>query len=305
MKKLILLFLALGLTFNCYAQEQISQFDDNGLVILNDELRKLLSDIYNLQNNADTKMDNPASPEQGDILYYNGTDWVILHHGTSGQYLITQGHAANPTWLTVSLDNISNKQLFIADGNFTAPAGITTVYITMVGGGGGGGGSSSVGAGGGGGGEAIIKYPYTVVPTSVYIVDVGAKGLGGAGSGDNPGTAGASSAFDTGGGNLTVSGGMGGLSSGQTGGAGGSANSMNGSGSTAGSFYSIGGGTGSDGLTTNYGGGGGGSVFGIGGAGGVDAVGVNATGFGAGGGGADESNHAGGNGTQGFVLIEY
>lgn len=44
----------------------------------------------------------PATPEQGDILYYNGSAWVSLAHGTSGQYLKTNGHAGNPQWADVT-----------------------------------------------------------------------------------------------------------------------------------------------------------------------------------------------------------
>jgi hypothetical protein len=39
---------------------------------------------------------------QGDILYYNGTNWVRLPAGTLGQFLETQGGAANPLWATPS-----------------------------------------------------------------------------------------------------------------------------------------------------------------------------------------------------------
>lgn len=39
-----------------------------------------------------------GSDAQGDIMYYNGTDWVRLGPGTSGQYLKTLGAAANPAW---------------------------------------------------------------------------------------------------------------------------------------------------------------------------------------------------------------
>lgn len=39
-----------------------------------------------------------GSDAQGDILYYNGTDYVRLAPGTSGHYLQTQGAAANPQW---------------------------------------------------------------------------------------------------------------------------------------------------------------------------------------------------------------
>lgn len=37
---------------------------------------------------------------QGEVLYYNGTDWVNLGVGTSGQFLKTNGAAANPSWGT-------------------------------------------------------------------------------------------------------------------------------------------------------------------------------------------------------------
>ena len=39
---------------------------------------------------------------QGNVMYYNGTDWVILAPGTSGEALKTSGAAANPTWGAVS-----------------------------------------------------------------------------------------------------------------------------------------------------------------------------------------------------------
>lgn len=41
---------------------------------------------------------NIASQAQGDILYYNGSTWIRLAAGTSGQFLKTQGAAANPLW---------------------------------------------------------------------------------------------------------------------------------------------------------------------------------------------------------------
>lgn len=44
----------------------------------------------------------PSSPSQGDVLYYNGTNWTSLPAGTSGQFLKTQGTGANPVWATVA-----------------------------------------------------------------------------------------------------------------------------------------------------------------------------------------------------------
>jgi len=45
-----------------------------------------------------------GSDAQGDVMYYNGSDWARLGVGTSGQYLKTQGSAANPVWGTVVTD---------------------------------------------------------------------------------------------------------------------------------------------------------------------------------------------------------
>lgn len=39
-----------------------------------------------------------ASEAQGDVLYFDGTNWVRLAPGTAGQFLKTQGAAANPLW---------------------------------------------------------------------------------------------------------------------------------------------------------------------------------------------------------------
>jgi len=44
-----------------------------------------------------------ASQAQGDILYYDGSAWARLEAGTDGQFLKTQGAAANPTWAAMSV----------------------------------------------------------------------------------------------------------------------------------------------------------------------------------------------------------
>jgi hypothetical protein len=59
---------------------------------------------------------------QGQILYHNGTSWVKLAVGTSGQFLKTNGAAANPAW--------SNVQF--SDGTAAAP-GIAFASETDVG----------------------------------------------------------------------------------------------------------------------------------------------------------------------------
>jgi len=47
---------------------------------------------------TDGKIAAPATPAQGDILYYNGTTWVVLTAGTNGYVLTTGGTGANPSW---------------------------------------------------------------------------------------------------------------------------------------------------------------------------------------------------------------
>ncbi len=76
--------------------------------------------------------------------------------------------------------------LTAASGNWTCPAGVTSVTLEMCGGGGGGGGGVEAGVsdipagGGGGGGAQLFVKTVTVVPTTVYAYVCGAGGAGGA-----------------------------------------------------------------------------------------------------------------------------
>lgn len=75
-----------------------------------------------------------------------------------------------------------NEAVFTANGSWTAPTGITSAQVILVGGGGGGGGGSSAVAGGGGGGGQVIVKNVTVVPGTNYAINIGAGGQGGQGS---------------------------------------------------------------------------------------------------------------------------
>ncbi len=57
---------------------------------------------------------------QGDILYRNVANWVVLGPGTSGQYLTTGGASANPSW-TSWTDAQITFPLFIPAGSNAAP----------------------------------------------------------------------------------------------------------------------------------------------------------------------------------------
>lgn len=54
----------------------------------------------------------PASPEQGDVLYYSGSAWARLEHGTAGQVLQSGGHAANPSWLAARAPLAAVRHVF-------------------------------------------------------------------------------------------------------------------------------------------------------------------------------------------------
>ncbi len=65
------------------------------------ELKDNAVDTNSIQNNAvNGSKIALGSDSQGDILYYNGTDYARLGAGTSGKFLKTQGTGANPTWDT-------------------------------------------------------------------------------------------------------------------------------------------------------------------------------------------------------------
>ena len=71
-----------------------------------------------------------GTTNQGDVLYDNGTSLVRLTPGTSGQFLKTQGSAANPIWANVTtpaLTFISNTAVSAATttGNISLTSGVT------------------------------------------------------------------------------------------------------------------------------------------------------------------------------------
>ena len=60
--------------------------------------------------------------EQGDIIYYNGTSFVLLPHQYAGMDLQSGGHGANPSW---------GKSPWVQETNFTAtPASTSTLTMT-------------------------------------------------------------------------------------------------------------------------------------------------------------------------------
>lgn len=69
----------------------------------------------------------PAGQTQGDILYFNGTTWVRLPAGTSGQFLKTNGNAANPAWAANSVTN----NFLVFDPTGTAGDNVYTSFALL------------------------------------------------------------------------------------------------------------------------------------------------------------------------------
>ncbi len=59
----------------------------------------------------------PPNPVQGDVLYYDGANWVVLGAGAVGDFLQTAGVGANPAWATVITTYVRSKTLIVAASN--------------------------------------------------------------------------------------------------------------------------------------------------------------------------------------------
>lgn len=80
----------------------------------------------------------------------------------------------------------SKSQAFTADGTFTVPAGVSLVWLMMIGGGSSGGqastsGPSTGGGAGGSAGELCIRRPLTVTPGATIAISIGSGGVAGTG----------------------------------------------------------------------------------------------------------------------------
>ena len=224
-------------------------------------------------------------------------------------------------FLFVSITVFSQTQTFPGNGTFTVPAGVTSITVECWGGGGAGGGNTtnSSRGGGGGAGGAYARRTITVIPGTDYTVNVAAStsGTQGTGAVGNP------SWFSTTG-TVYAQGGAGGAAPN-----GGTANGGIGSSASSIGDIAYAGGNGANGTTLLGGAGGGGAgSTGVGG----NAAGINAgTGaangggnggagrnnegdgndgytMGGGGGGAyipDNTNHNGGTGAAGQVLVTW
>jgi hypothetical protein len=206
---------------------------------------------------------------------------------------------------------------YTSSGTFTAPTGVTQIYVSGCGGGGGGAGSVAIGStgfisaagGGGGAGNSLVRAPVTVVPGTTYSFTIGAAGAAGAaGNSGGPGgtTSFAAGSIALGGGGGGAVGAAGASTAAWAGGAGGAGFPAGQDGSDV--TNGIGGVAGSGG-SSPFGGGGGGRRA----SSGSNLVGYPGTGFGSGGGGSGgnynssstSSAAVGSAGAPGLLIIEW
>jgi hypothetical protein len=293
---LIVLLAIPGFCADELQRSDIQVFDKSTVPIINDELRKTSRRLREIGN---------AGVEQFEAAT---DDTVLIGNGSTFDSKALPASCTNPIVYTSSTNtfscaSVSAIETFTSDGTFTAPAGITKVYLTMVAGGGGGGTGvqTSFAGGGGGGGGSVVNYPYTVVPGNSYDVVVGAGGAGGAAP-NSDGIVGSNSTFDS---TVIVLGGNFGGTGASADGLGGAARTANASGATGGT-YGNGSGSGSDADTGEPGSG---SIIGAGadspGSGNVGIAAAANSGGGGSGGGVNTGGRSGGAGGSGLVIVMY
>ena len=123
-------------------------------------------------------------------IAFEGASTLPSQSGNSGEYLKTNGTVA--TWEPV-VSGINAADVFASSGNWTCPAGVQKVLVSVIGGGGGGRAGGAPGGGDGGHGGYGVGV-LTVTPGTVYTVTVGS---GGTGATFGNGTAGGTSTFET------------------------------------------------------------------------------------------------------------
>ena len=103
-----------------YKQEtEYNKFDAFPAQFHEDALDRLTMMIQQIR---DLTVSIPISTavNQGDVIYYNGTNWIVLPAGVSGLALITGGMGANPAWGSLT-----------GNGDVVGPSSSTDNCITI------------------------------------------------------------------------------------------------------------------------------------------------------------------------------
>ncbi len=138
-------------------------------------------DVEDLSRPLAEAIDRAATYDKGSTLPASGMIYGDLFHRTTDK---TLWEYDGTSWL--QLGRSSDVQTFTANGTWSQPDGAKIVEIVAIGGGGGGGsgrrgtaGTNRSGGGGGGGGEmSLVRYPASVLPSTLSVL-VGSGGAAG------------------------------------------------------------------------------------------------------------------------------
>jgi hypothetical protein len=94
--------------YNVVSETALYDVDNqqSGQGYISNDVRQLLSNPYG------QFILDPGSEAQGDVLYWNGSAWVLLAPGTNGYFLQTQGSGANPQWAQPVANTASGAATF-------------------------------------------------------------------------------------------------------------------------------------------------------------------------------------------------
>jgi len=176
---------------------------------------------------ATTPACGPAAATAGDVVYFNGTNFVVLAGNNSGTKFLQETASGVPSWATVSGSGTVTSvtcgagldggtftttgtcslsaarrtgqtiQKFLsagASGTYTTPANVLSIDLILVGAGGGGEGSGTSHGAGGAGGDTCWNTTGAACTTPVY--DAGGGSGGNATTGGPGGTVSGSSTCD-------------------------------------------------------------------------------------------------------------
>lgn len=93
-------------------------------------LTRLAAGVIGVEGNPVITASGTAA--QGDVLYYNGTAWVRLVAGTSGQFLKTNGAGANPAWASETIGSITLLGTMTSAGASTMTLSVTLTSYTFL-----------------------------------------------------------------------------------------------------------------------------------------------------------------------------